>query len=55
MDNRTLGTGSLGLDDEEQLPAVQTQLRRPFGISFDPVGNLYVMDSLNNRIVRVLR
>ena len=50
-----VGTGELGLDQEEQLPATETRLRRPFGISFDPEGNLYVMDSLNNRIVKVAR
>jgi sugar lactone lactonase YvrE len=50
-----VGTGELGLDDEEGLPAVQTRLRRPFGVAFDPAGNLYVMDSLNSRIVKVAR
>ncbi len=49
------GTGELGVDDAEQLPATMTRLRRPFGLAFDPDGNLYVMDSLNNRIVRVAR
>lgn len=50
-----VGTGELGLDDEEQLSATETHLRRPFGIAFDPDGNLYVMDSLNERIVKVAR
>ena len=50
-----VGTGELGLDEEEQLPATETRLRRPFGVAFDPEGNLYVMDSLNNRIVKVAR
>ena len=49
------GTGELGLDDEEGLLATETRLRRPFGLSFDPDGNLYIMDSLNNRIVKVAR
>lgn len=48
-----VGTGELGVDDEEGLPATETRLRRPFGISFDPDGNLYVMDTLNSRIVKV--
>ena len=55
MMRNVVGTGALGLDDEEGLPATETQLRRPFGVSFDPDGNLYVMDSLNNRIVKVAR
>jgi len=50
-----VGTDELGLDDEEGLPATQTMLRRPFGIAFDPDGNLYVMDSLNSRIVKVAK
>ncbi len=50
-----VGTGELGLGDEELLPAEDTMLRRPFGVAFDPDGNLYVMDSLNSRIVKVMR
>lgn len=50
-----VGTGELGLDQEEQLPATETHLRRPFGIAFDSDGNLYVMDSLNDRIVKVAK
>ncbi len=50
-----VGTGELGLDDEEGLPATETRLRRPFGIAFDPDGNLYVMDTLNTRIVKVAK
>jgi hypothetical protein len=50
-----VGTGELGLDEQELLPPSQTQLRRPFGIAFDPQGNLYVMDSLNDRIVKVAK
>lgn len=50
-----VGTGTLGLDEEEGLEATKTKLRRPFGIAFDPAGNLYVMDSLNSRIVKVAK
>jgi sugar lactone lactonase YvrE len=50
-----VGTGELGLDTDEQLPATQTRLRRPFGLAFDPDENLYVVDTLNNRIVKVAR
>jgi serine/threonine-protein kinase len=49
-----VGTGELGLN-EEGLPARQTMLRRPWGIEFDPDGNLYVLDSLNHRIVKVTK
>ncbi len=49
-----VGTGELGIN-EERLPATETMLRRPFGIAFDPEGNLFVMDSLNSRIVMVAR
>jgi sugar lactone lactonase YvrE len=48
-----VGTGELGIEDEEGLPATEIKLRRPFGIAFDPDGNLYVMDTLNSRIVKV--
>ncbi len=50
-----VGTGKLGLDDAEGLLATETHLRRPFGVAFDPDGDLYVLDSLNFRIVKVAR
>lgn len=49
------GTGALGLDLTEGKLATETMLRRPFGIAFDPDGNLFVMDTINSRIVRVAR
>lgn len=49
------GTGELGLDDEEGLLATETRLRRPFGLAFDADGNMYIMDSLNNRVLKVIR
>jgi len=49
-----VGTGELGIDDDGLL-ASETRLRRPFGIAFDPDGNLYVMDTLNSRIVKVAK
>jgi DNA-binding beta-propeller fold protein YncE len=51
---RVAGTGEIGLGDEN-LPALETALRRPFGIEFDADGNLYIMDSLNSRVLKVLR
>ena len=50
-----VGTGELGLSDEEPLVATAFPLRRPFGLAFDPEGNLYVTDTLNSRIVKVAR
>lgn len=50
-----VGTGMLGLDSQERQLATSTTLRRPFGIAFDPQGNLYVADTLNSRIVKVAR
>jgi hypothetical protein len=50
-----VGTGSAGLDAEDDKPATQTRLFRPFGLEFDPAGNLYVMDTLNSRILKVTR
>jgi sugar lactone lactonase YvrE len=50
-----VGTGELGVDEQEGLLATETRLRRPFGIAFDPQGNLYVVDSLNERIVKVAK
>lgn len=49
------GTGELGLDPDDDRLATNTRLRRPFGIGFDPEGNLYVADSINSRILRVAR
>ena len=50
-----VGTGELGIEAEEGMLATQIMLRRPFGLSFDPEGNLYVLDSLNSRIVKVAK
>jgi sugar lactone lactonase YvrE len=49
------GTGVLGLDAEDGLPARQTKLARPFGIEFDPNGNLFISDTINSRILKVAR
>jgi len=50
-----VGTGEQGLDPDEGKLATQTPLYRPFGIDFDPEGNLYVSDTRNSRILRVQR
>ena len=49
---RVAGTGDIGMG--EGLPALETDLRRPFGIEFDADGNLYIMDSLNSRVLKVV-
>ncbi len=36
-------------------PALQMELNQPYGVKFDAAGNLYVADTLNNRIVKVAR
>ena len=38
-----------------EVTALQVQFHEPHGIAFDPTGNLYVADLLNNRIVRIAR
>jgi hypothetical protein len=48
-----VGTGELGIEDSDGMLATEIKLRRPFGIAFDPDGNLYVLDTLNSRIVKV--
>ena len=48
-----VGTGTMGLDSTDDKMATDTMLYRPFGIDFDPEGNLYVDDSLNSRVLRV--
>jgi hypothetical protein len=50
-----VGTGEQGLDAEEAKLATETRLYRPFGIDFDPEGNLFVSDTRNSRILRVQR
>jgi len=45
------GTAAFGGDGG---PARQASLQRPFGIAFDGAGDLYVADTLNNRIRRVV-
>lgn len=48
------GTGTLGRD-EDGSAATSSRLGRAFGIAFDASGALYVMDSLNQRIVKIAR
>jgi uncharacterized protein (TIGR03437 family) len=46
------GNGNPGFSGDGG-PAINAELNEPFGIAFDPYGNLYIADSANNRI-RVL-
>ena len=45
-----VGTGVAG-EGPELLPATQTQLRAPRGVCLDRLGNLYVVDTLNHRVL----
>jgi DNA-binding beta-propeller fold protein YncE len=47
------GTGEIGLDADDDRLATETALARPFGIEFDPAGNLYICDTINSRILKV--
>lgn len=49
------GTGELGLDPDDDRPATETMLARPFGIEFSPAGDLYISDTINSRILKVTR
>jgi DNA-binding beta-propeller fold protein YncE len=48
------GSGELGFDGDGG-PANLAKLARPFGIGFDPLGNLFIADTFNNRIRKVVR
>jgi streptogramin lyase len=52
---RVAGRDEPGLDEVDGLPALETALARPFGVEFDHDGNLYIMDTLNSRILKVAR
>ncbi len=48
------GTGDAGYGGDGG-PALAAQLWRPFGVAFDPYGDLYISDTFNGRIRRVNR
>lgn len=48
-----VGSGEQGFDGDGRAP-VDTALDRPAGVAFDDEGTLYVLDTYNNRVRRVL-
>jgi uncharacterized protein (TIGR03437 family) len=46
------GTGTPGYN-HDGVPATQSQLYKPTDVAFDAAGNLYIADSVNNRVRRV--
>ena len=48
------GTGAVGAGGDGG-PAREATLHRPFGIAFDAAGDLYVADTLNSVVRRVVR
>lgn len=47
------GTGAPGFSGDGG-PALAARLRSPYGLAFDPGGSLYIVDTMNNRIRRVV-
>jgi len=51
---KVAGTGQSGYDSAEEAgSALEAQLNRPFGIEFDPAGDLFISDTFNSRIRKV--
>jgi len=48
------GTGESGYGGDGG-PALDAKLHRPFGIAFDPAGDLYISDTFNSRVRKVKR
>jgi sugar lactone lactonase YvrE len=49
-----VGTGEEGYSGDGG-PALDAKLNRPFGVAFDPAGDLYVSDTFNSRVRKVKR
>jgi hypothetical protein len=48
------GTGQAGFSGDGG-PATKAKLREPYGLAFDPKGDLFVVDTINNRIRRIAK
>jgi hypothetical protein len=46
------GTGKPGFSGDGG-PATKAKLREPYGLAFDTKGDLYVVDTINDRIRRI--
>jgi sugar lactone lactonase YvrE len=49
-----VGTGDSGFGGDGG-PALEATLHRPFGITFDAAGDLYIADTYNTRVRRVVQ
>src|SRR4051812_24124504 len=43
-----------GSEDRTEIPAVRAALKEPFGVDFDPTGNLFIVEMVSgNRLLKI--